>query len=90
MLGLLVGLDATDSTLEDLQCEESGSASPGSPGESGEAGISTGGSADGASAEQELAEENCEGNEACEVEEDVHYLEDEVGVWVRRWVLSVC
>ena len=79
--GLLI-LHDLESTLEDLKGDDDGASSPEEPVEGSEDGVSAGGCADGATAEEELANEYCESDKASEVEECVQGLESEVGVWV--------
>jgi hypothetical protein len=67
----LRALQTLQSTLKDLHREKSRASGPQNPGEGSEGGVCARGGAHGATAEQELAEEGCEGDEAGEVEEGV-------------------
>lgn len=68
-LSLAISLDARETTLEHLQRNKRTGRRPEQPRESGECCVGAGGCAHGAAAEEELAEEDGEGDEAREVEE---------------------
>ena len=70
-LSLLVSPHAADSTLEDLQSEDSSGSSPEDPAEGGEDRISASGGTHRAPAEEELAQEDCESDKSSKVEEKV-------------------
>ena len=77
---LSVGLDALNSSTEQLQCEDGGRAGPEYEAERSKDSISSSGSADLAAAEEEFAKEYGEGNEATEVEDGVENLEGDVNI----------
>lgn len=68
------GAGLAEPRLKNILDHEEGGAGPEGELESGQDGVGAGSSAHGATAEEKLAEEDGEGNEAGEVEEDVEKL----------------
>lgn len=69
-VGLLI-LHGLEPTLEDLERDDNGGPGPEEPVEGGKGCVGAGGGADGATAEEQFADEDGEGDEAGEVEEGV-------------------
>jgi hypothetical protein len=78
-------LGLTEPPLERFPEREEGCGAPGAEEEGGKGRVGLGGGADGAAAEEQLAEEDSEGDEAGEEEERVRDLEDSRGPW-RYWM----
>lgn len=79
---VLLVLEVLESTLEDLEGNDDGRAGPQEPAKGGEDGVSAGSGTYGATAEEEFADEDGEGDKAGEVKECVECLQCEMGIWV--------
>jgi hypothetical protein len=84
-LARLIRLGSAEATLEDLHAQQRRRRSPQHESDGGEACVGARSGAHGTAAEEQLAEEDGEGNEAGEVEEGADGLNGEVRVRVGSW-----